>query len=415
MDTDSLSQDIRKELLRTAHTLREVALHSDHYAPATKALDAIITGLQRVRTHMEHAGSGHQADLSHSVIAKVQPTNGVGKRHIDGKTPGLRVAGLYRYLTAEICGQDESLDRVARAITRSELGMGEEEKPRASMIFLGPTGVGKTETALRLAEFLYGSRESLERYDMAEFSDEESLRKLLGKTSEEAGALGNGIDRLAAMRPESSETRRGGGILLFDEIEKASPAVTKLFLSILDAGRYTQNNGKIRKLKDFVLIFTSNLGGKEASRMRSVPYATLERTVRSAASRFFAPELFARFTEVCVYRPLTLDTQWSIAKISAQKELKILERSTGIKQERLNDEVLRYLVANGFDAELGARPMKNFVRQQIGDALANLVIATGDPERLERVHYELIGQKLVARAFNTHREDSEAPAGIRVA
>lgn len=380
---------VRHDLLRNAYRLREMGLQQTDHTALRACLEDVVQTLNAAIDRLPEENASEDGNIE-VIGAKAS----VAPRPSKKGGGAMRIAGLHHYLKSRIRGQNETLDRIAKAITRSELGMAEPNHPRTSMIFLGPTGVGKTETAIQLAEFLYHDREALERLDMAEYSDATGISKMLGRDESEKGALEKALENLETRA--SGEKRPKGGILLFDEIEKASAAVTKLFLSILDAGRFTTTAGQTIRVNDYVMLFTSNLGGKEAAKMRNVPYSTLERTVRNAASRFFAPEMFARFTEVCVFRPLSLDTQWEIAKMTAQKELKALEQSTSIRQEPLSEEVLRHLVANGFDAQLGARPMRNFVRQQIGDAFAELLIQDHRQETIESVKYAMRGQKLIA-------------------
>lgn len=309
--------------------------------------------------------------------------------HQSGESKIARISGLYRYLTSRIRGQEEVLEVIANAICRAELGMVNDRKPRSSMLYLGPTGVGKTETARQLAEFLYSDADAMHRFDMAEYQDTEAIGRLIGKDADNEGSL----SRVVSGMPQ-------GGIILFDEIEKADTNLAKLFLSILDAGYYTSANGNIVRMNDFILIFTSNLGGAEASRMRAVPYSTLQRRMKGQATKYFAPELFARFNEVCVFKTLDFEVQREIAEDVIEKERRKLEKSIQkhaqnphIRIVAVEDSATRIIIANGFDRERGARPLEQETARSLGNALTAYLQAF--PKPAERLIYTVSEDNIV--------------------
>jgi ATP-dependent Clp protease ATP-binding subunit ClpB len=282
-----------------------------------------------------------------------------------------KLRNLEDVLCQRICGQDHILPRVISVLQRGELGLSKPTRPRGSFLFLGPTGVGKTETAMVFTEFLFGT-DKLFRFDMSEYQTQESLGLLLGAKLGERGTLGLAYDKSRS------------GTLLFDEIEKAHPRVLDVFLQILDAARVTMADGETLDLRDYYIVFTSNIGAAEIMNLQHSTHATMERHVLIRAQQSMRPELFARITEKLVFNRLTYDTQLAIAKLLLDSEIKFLQ-SRG--HRLLPDKtVLPFLVQRGFHPRLGARPMRDTIERLIGEAVvANLLNCAGSDEvfRLE--------------------------------
>lgn len=274
-----------------------------------------------------------------------------------------------------------ALRRVAGAVQRAEVGLAKSGRPKASFLLLGPTGVGKTETALALSQFLFGSEEHMVRFDMAEYQEADASSKMLGANKETQGLLGDALDK----HPD-------GGIILFDEIEKAHKDMTTIFLSALDAARITMSTGRTRDLSLWYLIFTSNLGSGDAIKMDNVPYATLERYVINVATDYFRPELFARFQEKIVYNRLPLEIQKDIATRLIIKEIQHIQ---DVLRKRFNSSSLSvlyepalvaFLVRKGYNRLLGARPMRDTIERLMGDAVVGWLTAVEPcPEKLQFV------------------------------
>ncbi|HZI33888.1 MAG TPA: AAA family ATPase [Candidatus Binatia bacterium] len=263
-----------------------------------------------------------------------------------------RVDGVLR---TEIRGQNQVLPRIISVVRRGELNLTKPARPRGSFLLLGPTGVGKTETVVVLTSQIFGA-EKLFRFDMSEFQTQESLGLLLGARLGESGYLG-------AVRERAAE-----GSLLFDEAEKAHPRVLDILLQLLDAARITVATGRTLDFSGFYVWLTSNIGSAELMSLQHSNEATLERHVLSRAQQALRPEIFARVTEKLVFGRLSYEHQLEIAEKFLSREIAFLA-ARGYQLE-LDEAVLPFLVRKGFHPKLGARPMRDAVEKQVGDALA---------------------------------------------
>lgn len=285
---------------------------------------------------------------------------------IDYTQPPLQA--LTKYLADAIKGQAHAVSMVTSAVQRAELGFSKANRPKSVFLFLGPTGIGKTETVLMLARFLYGTSDAVARFDMGEYGHEDSLKRLLGEDREDAGLL-----------PRAIDARPHGGILLLDEIEKAHPKISKVFLAATDAARITGADGRTRSLENWYIVFTSNLGSSDAVKMDGVPYSMLQRTVMEAATHYFAPETIARFQNKIVFNSLTYDIQRDIAVGLVEKEAKHLaeivskhyQKTIEVTYER---EVVTFLVRRGYTREMGARSMRDAVENFMGQPMAQWLL-----------------------------------------
>ena len=266
---------------------------------------------------------------------------------------------LEAHLRQRIRGQDHVLPRIVSILRRGELGLTKPGRPRGSFLFLGPTGVGKTEVTLAFTGFLM-SKEHLFRFDMSEYQTQESLGLLLGGKLGERGTL--------AMVYDKSRV----GTLLFDEIEKAHPRVLDVFLQILDAARVTMASGETLELSGFYVVFTSNIGSADLMNLQYSTPATMERHVLARAQQAMRPELYARITEKLVFNRLSYDHQLEIAQLLLTQELVFLKA----KGHELTPDatVLPFLVRRGFHPKLGARPMRDAVEKLMGDAVAECLL-----------------------------------------
>lgn len=265
-----------------------------------------------------------------------------------------KLSGLEGYLSSKIRGQGHVIPRVCSVLERGELGLQPPDKPLGSFLFLGPTGVGKTELTLECSRYLFGDG-ALHRFDMSEFQHFDSVKLFLGDESGMPGRLGKVLE---------SHTR---GILLFDEVEKAHRLIWDLFLQILDAARITLADHRTHDLSGFFVVCTSNIGSQQLLRPTKLPFATLERAVLAELHRHFRPELIGRFDEKVVFKPLSPDTQREIAMIVIGEEIDRY-RKMGVDLA-VEEETLELLIRKGITKALGARPMKRTVQKYLGDVV----------------------------------------------
>lgn len=270
-----------------------------------------------------------------------------------------RLTHLEKELEKRVVGQTEALSKIANAIRRSRVGLGDENRPIGSFLFLGPTGVGKTETAKALSQALFNDERALIRIDMSEYQESHTVARLIGAPPgyvgfEEGGQLTEAVRR----KPYS--------VILFDEVEKAHPQVFNIFLQILDDGRLTDGKGRIVNFKNTILILTSNLGSSILSSKASQDEK--ERKVMEEVRRFFKPEFINRLDSLIVFHPLSTDMMKQIVDIQLTDVAKRLERKE-LKIE-FSPEVKKHLLAVGFDEQYGARPLKRIINELIVDEVA---------------------------------------------
>jgi len=269
---------------------------------------------------------------------------------------------LEAHLRSRIRGQSHVLPRIVSVLQRGELGITKPSRPKGSFLFLGPTGVGKTEITLAFTSFLLSPKHVF-RFDMSEYQTQDRLPLLLGSSSQERGML--------AMAYEQSRV----GTLLFDEIEKAHPRVMDISLQILDAARVTIASGETLDLSGYYIVFTSNIGSADLLNLQHSTTATLERHVLTRAQQSLRPEIYARITEKLVFHRLTYDHQLEIAQLMLTQEIAFLgERGYALEAD---GTVLPFLVRHGFHPKLGARPMRDAVEKLVGDAVTTDVLTDG--------------------------------------
>ena len=287
-----------------------------------------------------------------------------------------RLARLEKELHQRVIGQDEAVKAVAQAVKRGRVGLKDPNRPIGSFLFLGPTGVGKTELSKALAEAVFGSEQAMIRVDMSEYMEKHSVSKLIGSPPgyvgyEEGGQLSEKVRR----NPYS--------VLLFDEIEKAHPDVFNILLQVLDDGHITDSQGHKIDFKNTVIIMTSNAGAENIIAPKQlgfmsqddekVRYQRMKTGVMDEVKRMFKPEFLNRIDDTIVFHPLTKDHMKEIVTIL----LNILEKRTKSQMSiRLNagDDVKEYLVEKGYDEKYGARPLKRTIQNLIEDKLAELVL-----------------------------------------
>ncbi|MCY1236292.1 Chaperone protein ClpB [compost metagenome] len=268
-------------------------------------------------------------------------------------------------LHKRVIGQHEAVVAVSNAVRRSRAGLADPNRPSGSFLFLGPTGVGKTELCKALAEFLFDTEEALVRIDMSEFMEKHSVARLIGAPPgyvgyEEGGYLTEAVRR----KPYS--------VVLMDEVEKAHPDVFNVLLQVLEDGRLTDSHGRTVDFRNTVVVMTSNLGSSQIQELVGDREAQ-RAAVMDAVSAHFRPEFINRIDEVVVFEPLGRDQIGGIAEIQLQRLRKRLaERELSLE---LSPEALDKLIAVGYDPVYGARPLKRAIQRWIENPLAQQILA----------------------------------------
>ncbi|MBG0845798.1 ATP-dependent chaperone ClpB [Pseudomonas sihuiensis] len=293
----------------------------------------------------------------------------------------LKMEGL---LHQRVIGQDEAVVAVSNAVRRSRAGLADPNRPSGSFLFLGPTGVGKTELCKALAEFLFDTEEALVRIDMSEFMEKHSVARLIGAPPgyvgyEEGGYLTEAVRR----KPYS--------VVLMDEVEKAHPDVFNVLLQVLEDGRLTDSHGRTVDFKNTVIVMTSNLGSAQIQELVGDKEAQ-RAAVMDAVSSHFRPEFINRIDEVVVFEPLGREQIAGIAEIQLQRlRGRLAERELSLE---LTPEALDKLIAVGYDPVYGARPLKRAIQRWIENPLAQQILA-GDFAPGAMVHAKVDGEEIV--------------------
>lgn len=285
---------------------------------------------------------------------------------------------LEQRIHARIVDQEEAVKVVSEAIRRSRVGLKDPKRPIGSFIFLGPTGVGKTELAKSLAEVLYGDEDLMVRLDMSEFMEKHTVSRLIGAPPGYIGfERGGQLTEIVRRKPFS--------IILLDEIEKAHPEVSNILLQIMEDGRLTDGHGRTVDFKNTILIMTSNLGSETLYKKalgfddgrgrtgRGPVYENLKENLIGVLKKSFRPEFLNRVDDVVVFHPLSKENVWQIAQLLLKQTEKLLG-AQGIKI-KVTAEGVDYLVRNGYDPELGARPLRRLIQREIENKISDAIIA----------------------------------------
>ena len=270
-------------------------------------------------------------------------------------------------LHKRVIGQGEAVEAIANAIRRSRAGLSDPNRPIGSFMFLGPTGVGKTELCKALAEFLFDTEKAMVRIDMSEFMEKHTVSRLVGAPPgyvgyEQGGYLTEAVRR----RPYS--------VILLDEIEKAHPDVFNILLQVLDDGRLTDGQGRTVDFKNTVIIMTSNLGSSMIQEeSEKSDYDTIKKKLLAILEQHFKPEFLNRVDETVVFHPLTRENIKSIAKIQLETLSKRLKNEG--YDLTLGESIYDRVATVGFDPVFGARPLRRAIQNEIADPLAKLLLS----------------------------------------
>ena len=272
---------------------------------------------------------------------------------------------MEEYLGKRVIGQKDAIRAVSDAVRRSRAGISDPNRPTGSFLFLGPTGVGKTELAKALADFLFDDEKAMVRIDMSEYMEKASVSRLIGAAPgyigyEEGGQLTEAVRR----RPYS--------VVLFDEVEKANPEVFDLLLQVLDDGRLTDGQGRTVDFKNTILIMTSNLGSQFLVQP-DLDEEAKQKAVMDAVHAHFKPEFINRLDELVIFHPLTRQELGNIVDLQVrQVAARLTERRISLQ---VTDAAREWLANTGYDPAYGARPLRRLVQTEVGDQLARLLLA----------------------------------------
>jgi len=298
-------------------------------------------------------------------------------------------------LHTQLIGQHEAVVAVSNAIRRSRSGLSDPDRPNGSFLFLGPTGVGKTELCKALANFLFDTTDAMVRIDMSEFMEKHSVARLIGAPPgyigyEEGGYLTEAVRR----KPYS--------VILLDEVEKAHGDVFNILLQVLDDGRLTDGQGRTVDFRNTVIVMTSNLGSEQIQQLSdAAQYDEMKAAVMTVVGGYFRPEFINRLDEVVVFHPLAREQIQGIAKIQlAQLHRRLTEQELGLS---ISDAVLDKLCAAGFDPVYGARPLKRAIQRELENPLASALLR-GDFSRGDHIQADLIADQVVFKPLkpSTH-------------
>ncbi len=379
-------QDLKRQI-DDAKTEEERATRAGDLARASELRFSTIPDLQRRYDEAEAALNAKQAEggvlkeevTSEEIAEVVSAWTGVPvSKMMQGEVEKLQ--NLEAELHKRVVGQDAAVNAVAAAVRRSRAGLADPNRPLGSFFFLGPTGVGKTELAKALADYLFDDERALVRIDMSEYMEKFSVQRLIGAPPgyvgyDEGGQLTEAVRR----RPYS--------VILMDEMEKAHPDVFNILLQVLDDGRLTDGQGRVVSFKNTIIIMTSNVGSQAiaAGEQNGASKAEVDKQVNDALRTTFKPEFLNRIDDIVVFHPLGLDDIEKIVDIQLKG---VRER---LDNERISLELtpaaIQALALDGLDPVYGARPLKRLIQRQVVDNVANLIIAgelhEGDTVRVD--------------------------------
>ncbi|MFC1669142.1 ATP-dependent Clp protease ATP-binding subunit [Spirochaetota bacterium] len=379
---------------------------SQEYEQAAAVRDSIIEMRKQLRVKMNSWGERKDeykvlVNQEH-IAAVVSESTGIPIETLD-ESESERLLRIEEELHKRIIGQEEAISVISKAIRRSRIGLGNDDRPSGSFIFLGPTGVGKTELAKALAEFLFDDEKNILRFDMAEYMEKHSVSRLIGSPPgyigyEEGGQLTEKVKR----KPFS--------VILLDEIEKAHPDVFNVFLQVLDEGELTDGSGTTVSFRDTVIIMTSNIGNRYYQNNRKMGFAGTEgaigadenEKVSDELKKIFNPEFLNRIDEIVYFHKLEKKHIKEIVKIMLNEIIDKLS-DKGIELS-VSSSVKKYLTENGYDEKYGARNLRRLIQREIEDNLAVEMIKGKYGDRIKM--QAIMKKKAISfRILESHKED----------
>lgn len=391
-DIQKKLDDVRKQ--------KEDAVMSEQYERATHLRDIerrISDELDNAMKEWHDSRKNERHTITAEDIASVvaEQTGVPVKQLTEAETT--RLLTMEEEISRRLIGQDEAVSAVSRAIRRARTGLRDPRRPIGSFLFMGPTGVGKTELARCLARFLFGKEDAMIRIDMSEFMERHEVSKLVGAPPGYVGHESGGkLTEMVRRKPYS--------VILFDEIEKAHPEIFNILLQVLDDGKLTDGQGRKVDFRNTVIIMTSNVGAKEAQQGNSLGFGMSaesqtqkdwERTksiILEEANKLFRPEFLNRIDEMAVFRPLSRDNLMKIIDTMLD-DLSVRLDTKGVKLE-VSDDVKAKILEKGFKPKFGARPLKRAIQSMLEDKLADFMLSGNMNEKDTKISVNIKGEEL---------------------
>ncbi len=361
------AKEIEGEIKKTEEKQQE-AVKKEDYQAAQKAKDHVA----ELKKQLKDNSTAEKVTATPNDVAQaVERQTGIPVSKM-GASDIERLKGLAKRLEGKVIGQDEAVEAVARAIRRNRAGFDEGDRPIGSFLFVGPTGVGKTELAKQLALDMFGSEDDIIRLDMSEYSDRTAVSKLIGASAGYVGYEDNGNTLTEKVR------RHPYSIVLLDEIEKADPQVITLLLQVLDDGRLTDGQGNTVDFKNTIIIATSNAGFSNDAEMKDVKS---ESDLIKKLTPYFRPEFLNRFNAIVEFHSLTKEGLKKIVNLMLANVNKTLAKKG--MDVTVSDEAKDYLIDKGYDKAMGARPLRRVIEQQIRDKVTDYYLDHLDVKHLQ--------------------------------
>ena len=391
--------EIEKRLEDVQHKKEEAVL-SEQYELATELRDKerkISNELDNAKKEWLKNRKNEKHTITAEDIASVvaEQTGIPVKQLTEAETT--RLMRMEEEISRRLVGQDEAVSAVSRAIRRARTGLRDPRRPIGSFLFMGPTGVGKTELARCLARFMFGREDAMIRIDMSEFMERHEVSKLVGAPPGYVGhEAGGKLTEMVRRKPYS--------VILFDEIEKAHPDVFNILLQVLDDGKLTDGQGRKVDFRNTVIIMTSNVGAKEAQRGNSLGFGSSaesqserdwERTksiILDEANRTFRPEFLNRIDETAVFKPLSRDNLMKIIDTMLD-DLSVRLDTKGVKIN-VTEDVKAKILEKGYKPKYGARPLRRAIQSMLEDKLSDFMLSGSIPEGGSEISVNLNGEEL---------------------
>lgn len=395
-----------EERLKRLNMEKNKAAKGENYGEAQKLVDEINQvqeQINKLKTEWRDGNAVSPTINSEDVAKIVSSWTGVPVLKLTEQESD-KLMHLEENLHKRIIGQDEAVSAVARAIRRARAGLNEPNKPIGSFIFVGPTGVGKTDLAKALAEAMFGDEKLMIRLDMSEYMEKHSVSKLIGASPGYVGYDDNNGGQLT-----EKVRRKPYSVVLFDEIEKAHPDVFNVLLQILDDGRLTDSKGRVINFKNTIIIMTSNVGASQIKKMSSFGfteegddgYDNMKDAINNALREQFKPEFLNRLDDIIIFRKLTKEEASRICgKILDNLAQRLMQRSIKLV---VTKEAMDKIVDEGYSETLGARPLKRTVQKRIEDRLSDEILS-GNILNGETVTVDVKDNELSFKSEKSHQD-----------